>query len=79
MIDSRTQDTMISEAMREFPATFSLRGMTDKRFRISRIASYVNDLKQVMLYTEIETKAGLWVSYCKGTPLELRNAIVRIK
>jgi hypothetical protein len=75
MMGTQEQKTQIEKASAEFPATFALRSCPNETFRISPYSSYVNDSGVVMLYTEI-LKDGNWLSYCKGSPSELRSAVL---
>lgn len=63
----------IEAAIAKFPATFGLQAYKGT-FRISRRSSFVCG-GQVFLYTEAE-RNGEWSDFVKGTPEELKRAIV---
>ena len=76
------QQEMVQKAKAQFPKTFALRhvGMadtTDRVFRLSDAHSYVNDYGTVILYVEIQDKAGNWLSFSKGTVEDLNKAVVK--
>jgi len=64
-------ESLIAEAIAEFPKTFGLRGFPGQRFSLSQKSSYVRN-GEVMLYTV--TSGGL--DFAKGTPAEMRAQIV---
>lgn len=70
------QQKLIADAMAEFPESFGLRAFPGDVFRISKVASYVNDSGVVMLYTQRRANPGSWLDFAKGTAGELRAQIV---
>jgi len=67
------RDGMIAAAAGEFPATFGLRAFPRDVFRVSLRDSYVNDEGEVMLYTQRRDERGQWLSFTKGSVLELKR------
>ena len=67
----KTNDELIAEAIAEFPQSFKLWGQSGE-FALSARSSYVSSEGQIWLYTQQNGRDA-----CKGTPDEIRRAIVR--
>lgn len=79
MFYSKETEKMVREAKAQFPEQFTMLGNRDKVFRISLAHSYVNDAGEVMLYTEVKSNKGEWLSYAKGTAAELNQYVMEIR
>ena len=73
----QSSDLLISEAIKQFPEQFGLKAFPGKVFALSFSASYISE-GQIYLYTVVQTDDGKWLSFCKGTPAELKSAMVRL-
>jgi len=63
----------LEEALKAFPGVFRLKAFPGQRFRVNASASYGGaPFGPVMLY--VYTEEG--VSFCKGSPEELRREVV---
>lgn len=65
----------IRTAIERFPATFGLRGYPGDVFRLSPTASYIDDSRRVMLYTQRKT-GNQWLDFAKGSESELRREVI---
>lgn len=81
MIDSATKQSLLADAVAQFPATFGLQdhgtmvSTNNRVFRINRAHSYVNDHGVVVLCTEILV-GNKWLTYTKGTVADLERYIM---
>jgi len=78
MIGYAEQKVLVDGAIAQFPATFGLAAFPADVFRISPAHSYVNDSKQIMLYTERFVN-GQWEAFAKDTAGELLRAYRYLK
>ena len=78
MIRYPEDKALVDSVIAQFPPIFGLAAFPADVFRISQAHSYVNDSKQIMLYTERFVN-GRWESFCKGTPGELLHAYRYLK
>lgn len=69
-----SDDEKIRDAIARFPSTFGMRGHPGDVFRLSPTASYIDDSRRVMLYTQRKV-GGRWVDFAKGTESELRREV----
>jgi hypothetical protein len=68
----------VEQAVERFPDEFGLRNFPEKRFCISKAASYYAS-HEVMLYTYVwDEQLNQWMAFAKGTEQELRREIVAL-
>ncbi len=65
----------VADEIAKFPTTFGLRAHTGT-FRISAIASYVNDDDRITLYLQRELRAPEWQDFCKSSVNDLVREIL---
>ena len=68
-------DEKIRAAIAKFPTTFGLRGFPGDVFRISPMASYINDSGRLTLYTQRKV-GNQWLDFAKGSESELRREVI---
>ena len=73
----RADEKALAAAIATFPETFGLRAFPGRRFRLSKMDSFVSE-NRVVLYTEIlgvGDRHGEWLCFAKGSPEELRREV----
>jgi hypothetical protein len=81
------QAGIIDDEVASFPSRFGLRAFPGETFRIERSACFWDNGMYLgkpdhpegpMLYVYVHTDTGVWMSFAKGDPAEVRREMVEL-